>query len=65
MSGGVLDARAYALLANAHRPTDRDGQRIAARELARQGLKVRDIAAALAITELAARQLLTEAACPE
>lgn len=62
---GVLDARAYALLATAHRPSDREGQLRAARELARQGLKVRDIAAALAITELAARQLLTEAACPE
>jgi len=65
MSGGMLDARAYALLAQRHRPTDRDGQLIAARELARQGLKVRDIAAALAITELAARQLLTEATCRE
>lgn len=46
--GGVLD---YEVLAQRHRPTDQDGMRIAARALAAQGLRVRDIAASLKVSE--------------
>lgn len=53
--GGMLDYHALALL---HRPTDADGLRAAAAEMAARGLKPRDIATHLALTELAVSALL-------
>lgn len=52
---GQVDYRA---LAELHRPTDADGLRTAALELARSGLLAGDIAQALQISTEAARQLL-------
>jgi len=45
-------------LARLHRSTDRATLRVAAVELARQGLTIRDISAALGLSESAVRMLL-------
>lgn len=56
--GGRLDHNAYNLLAITHRPTDREGQRLAALDLARQRLTHRDIAHVLGLSEAAVAELL-------
>jgi hypothetical protein len=53
---------AWAMLATMHRPTDAAGIAAAARQLASTGLKPRDIAATLGLTENAVIQLLRPAA---
>ena len=45
-----------------HRPTDLNGVRAAAVELRRQGLRARDIAQALRLSEAAVSELLERAA---
>jgi predicted transcriptional regulator len=50
------------MLATMHRPTDPAGISAAARNLAATGLKPRDIASALSLTEHAVSQLLRESA---
>jgi uncharacterized protein YdaU (DUF1376 family) len=58
MIGGKLDARAYALLAQLHKPTGENGMRDAARELARRGLSEREIGETLGVDASAVRRLL-------
>lgn len=52
---GVLD---LAALARLHRPTTKEGMRLAALDLVRQGNRVRDVAQVLGISEAAVRELL-------
>jgi len=57
---------AWAMLATLHRPTDAEGLAAAARQLAATGLKPRDVATTLGLTEHAVTQLLrTAAASPQ
>jgi hypothetical protein len=53
---------AWQMNANLHRPTDPAGLAAAARDLAATGLKPRDIASHLGLTETAVSQLLRNAA---
>lgn len=60
-----IDLVDYQRRATAHRPVGLDGQRLAAHELARQGLRELDIAAALGISVEAVRQLIKVNQCHE
>lgn len=64
MIGGMLSVEALAILSgrDRHRPQDHATLRAAAVEMARSGLKTRDIASALGLTAAAVRQLLGERA---
>jgi hypothetical protein len=57
--GSTLDARAYALLAQRHRPDDQSGLTAAARDLSKRGLAEHDISVALGIGVDAVRSLLS------
>jgi DNA-binding NarL/FixJ family response regulator len=62
--GGLLTPDAMSALygRDRYRPLDRDTMRAAVTELAARGLTARDIAQALSLSELAARELLGEVA---
>jgi hypothetical protein len=65
----VLDMRAYAALATAHRPTDPAALKVEAQRLARTGLQARDLSRLLGvdfvqITEWLAQPLAARGSAP-